>query len=205
MIKLLGVCLLVAGWGVFAQADQVLPKGITAGDGTSGRGAAAANVADGKPFTGLPPKAAADLKTTKYKAEAGDSAMNAMALWQAYVDAASADNPDLPAARDELAKWKKMAEEGAEKVNGKWIPGEEARALHLKVKALQAEAREMMDKDQTLQAVGKLQQVVRLYPNDFDANAILGFINLKMDKSEEAMKYLRQALKVQPQAAGCMS
>ena len=182
-------------------ASQTVPsdevKSLEKSDGPSTSGTASSAAGTAKP--------AGSFAATKAKADAADAAVSAVAIWQQFVDASAADSPDLAAAQDELTKWKKMAEDGAERVNGKWIAGEERKALVAKVNTMLLEARELWEKDQTINAVAKLQAVVKIYPNSFEGNAVLGMLSIKMDKPDDALRYFRQALKLQPQAAACMS
>ena len=177
---------------VTAQEVRSLEKG----DSTAARSGSTGSDSPALPST---------LAAIKARADAVDSAVSAVAIWQQYVDTSATNNPDLQAAQDELARWKKMAEDGAERVNGKWLAGEERKALMAKVGSMVLEARDLWEKDQTLKAVEKLQAVVKIYPNSFEGNAVLGMLSLRMDKPDDALRYFRQALKLQPQAAACMT
>jgi len=101
----------------------------------------------------------------------------AVTIWEKYIDS----NPspaDLTAAKAELDKWTKYEKDGAERINGKWIGGEERRALMRQVNQLCSEAREQMD-NQTLQAMEKYEKALKLYPNSFEANFALGYLYLR--------------------------
>ena len=104
--------------------------------------------------------------------------------------------PDIETAKAELEKWKKLDADKAEKINGKWVGGEDRKKLIAKVKELLKESDEMMQSKQTLKAVGKLQEAVRLYPNNWEANFELGFFYFVRPGGrdlERAGEYFEQA------------
>src|SRR5438874_1274579 len=67
---------------------------------------------------------------TKAKADKVESPIIAVQLWEKFIDAKPAPSPaDLEAAKAELANWQKLQKDKAERINGKWVGGEEKRKL----------------------------------------------------------------------------
>ncbi len=138
----------------------------------------------------------------KRKADVVDNPAAAVAILQAFVDAAKPNDPDLAAAKADLEKWKKLADDGAQKVNGKWVGGEERRKLAQQVFKLCTEAFEDLAEDRTLKAQPKLQEALKLNPASYSANALLGYMAMMEHNSDEALRYFEIALKAQPEAPG---
>ncbi len=118
-----------------------------------------------------------NFSTTKSRADHVDAPLAAVGLWQQYIDA-NPNAPDLADAKAELEKWKALDKDHAEKINGKWVGGEERQKLLEKVAQLLKDADEMGQNNQTVKAVAKLEEAVRIYPNSFNANFELGYVCL---------------------------
>jgi S1-C subfamily serine protease len=148
---------------------------------------------------------------TRSRAERVDAPLAAVALWQSFIDANPAA-PELPQAKGELEKWKMLDKDKAERINGKWIGGEERKKLLEKVDALLTEADGMQRNNQTVKAVAKLEEAVKLYPNSFRANFELGYYciskavgtgsNARLD---QAIRSLETATKLRPGIAATWS
>ena len=153
-----------------------------------------------------PTAGSAGFAETKSKANLVDVPLAAVGLWQSFIDN-NPTSPDLAAAKAELEQWKKLDKDHAEKINGKWIGGEERKKLLQKVHDLISEAHQM-EETQTLKAVAKLEEAVRIYPNNWEANFELGFLNLAKGgnaKYDQAIKSLEQAAKLRPNSAATLS
>lgn len=135
--------------------------------------------------------------STKRKADGVETPVAAVAIWQEFIDN-NADSPDLAAAKDEAARWQKMADDGAEKINGKWIGGDERKQIVTKASKLTMEAGEDLRNNQTLNAVKKLEEAQKLYPNSFEVNFLLGYLGMMQHKEDDAIKYFEQALRMRP-------
>ncbi len=150
--------------------------------------------------------AAMSFAETKSKANLVDVPLAAVGLWQSFID----NNPasaDLPAAKAELEQWKKLDADHAEKINGKWVGGEERKKLLQRVRDLLKEA-DSMQGEQTLKAVSKLEEAVRIYPNNWEANFELGYFYLAKGgnaKYDQAIKSLEQAAKLRPNSAATLT
>jgi S1-C subfamily serine protease len=157
----------------------------------------------------IPASATGAFNDTKGKADRADAPLTAIGLWQNYIDNNSTA-ADLPAAKAELERWQKLDKDHAEKIGGKWVGGEERKKLIGRVNDLIREAHSMQGSE-TLKAVGKLEEAVRIYPNSFEANYELGFFNLEKagagsnQKFDQAIKSLETAAKLRPNSAACWS
>ena len=141
----------------------------------------------------------ASFTATQQRAQSANTALAAVTIWQKFID----ENPndgDLPAAQAELERWKKLADDGAEKIKGKWIAGEERKALLEKANQMTQEGWDLMRKNQTLQAIKKLEESNRLYPNSFRTHFALGYLMVLGDKNTEAIRYFENALRINPKS-----
>jgi S1-C subfamily serine protease len=136
---------------------------------------------------------------TQRRAQAATSALAAVTIWQKFIDDNPTD-PDLQSAHAELERWKKLADDGAEKVNGKWIAGDERKALLEKANQLTRDGIDLMRKNQTLNAIKKLEESNRLYPNSFRTQFTLGYLMILADKNNDAIRYLENALRLNPKS-----
>lgn len=152
-----------------------------------------------------PRRIAASFSATRARCATVESALAAVTHWQTYVDSAKPGDPDLPAAKQELAKWKKLADSGAEKIKGKWVGGDERKAILDKARALTRDAEQMMKANQTLQAVKKLEEAATLYPNSFETNFTLGWISMNQHNEEKAIEWFNKALLIQPENPEAMT
>ena len=154
----------------------------------------------------------ASLRAVKAKADRVDTPIQAVALWQTFLD----DKPapvDAATAKQQLAYWNQMVAGHAERVNGKWIWGAERTKLLKQVHDLMAEAAEDTRSNQTLKGMHEYEQVVKLYPNDFDANFLLGYYGLIQGvnfgrnnvKIDAGVKSLETAVKLRPNCAAALS
>ncbi len=139
----------------------------------------------------------ADLQATRRRVQTVDSALAAVVIWQKFLDSKPAAD-DEAAARKELAHWQKLVDQKAEKVNGKWMTESEYKEIRDKASKLLDESRKLMERNQTLDAVKKLEEANRTFPLP-DVVFFLGFISLKMEKAQEAIRYFEQGLRIQPE------
>jgi S1-C subfamily serine protease len=140
---------------------------------------------------------ASPFAAAKRQIETTDSPLAAVAHWQKFIDSNPSPS-DLAAATAELEKWRKLADDSAERINGRWIGGAERRLLIDKANALTDEAADLIAKDQTLAAIKKLQDAVRTYPNSYQAVFSLGYLSLQSKNEADAIRYFEQGLKVRP-------
>ncbi len=152
---------------------------------------------------GAQPGGSASLEVTKHKADAVDAPMAAVAIWQQFIDSKPSDE-DLKVADQEMANWKKLADEGAERIRGKWIGGEEKKALLEKVAELQRQYIDLIKANETLAAVKKLQEAYALYPNSYHITFALGYLSLLEKEQDKAIQYFEQTLKLKPDLAPAM-
>ena len=133
-------------------------------------------------------------------ADEADSAASAVAGWQQFVDKYP-DSQDIATARQELDRWKKLASEDAEKINGVWVGGDDRRKIIDQAEELTRQAVDMLDNKQTLQAVDKLKQAVKIYPNSFLTNFSLGYVSLIEGDYDEGAQYFATTIRLRPESA----
>lgn len=163
-------------------------------------------------ITAAPPAdSSEDFSRASRAADRCDVPLLAVTLWQKYIDDHSKDTgraADLDAAKKELKRWQDMAAAGAERVKGKWVSGDDLKKLHEQVDKLLAESAQLMAGDQTLKAIDKLQDVLRVYPNSFSANFELGYFYLVKggnDQYDKAIASLEAASKLMPSSPETLS
>ena len=155
--------------------------------------------------------AGASFKAVKAKADRVDTPIQAVALWQSFLD--NHPSPaDASAAKQQLTYWKQLVDGQAERVNGKWIWGAERTKLLKQVRDLLKQARKDLDSNQTLTGIHELEQASKLYPNDFWTNFELGYINLSQGvmgrnnaKVDAGLKAMETAVKLRPNCAAALS
>lgn len=155
------------------------PVGGDAPAAAGGGGAAAAAAGDGKAPTGAAPaNAGAAFKTVKSKADRVDAPIAAVQLWEDFIES-NPQSPDLEAAKAEKAIWDKLYKDNAERVKGKWLGGKELKELKKKCADLMKEAIDPGDDGvRGVNGLRKLDEVIQLYPNHFEANFYKGYYYL---------------------------
>lgn len=117
-----------------------------------------------------------DFAAVKREADAINSnpALGVM-LWKKFLQS----NPspaDRTAAESELKFWEQLAEGNAERVNGKWVWGKDLEELHDKVRKLLEEAYAPGTRELNgVAGLRNLEQILRIYPQSFEANFEMGF------------------------------
>lgn len=150
--------------------------------------------------------------TAKSKADLVDSPIAAVGLWQNFIDG-KPSAADLTAAKAELKHWQELMDGNGEKVNGKWVWGDDREKLLQKVRKLMAEGTEALESNQTIVGIEKLEEAVKLYPNNFEANFELGYYNLlkgveagrNNSKIDAGIKSMELAVKLRPNSAAALS
>ena len=143
-----------------------------------------------------------NLASTKQRADEAETPLAAVTIWQQFIDSKPGAD-DLKSAQDEQAKWKKLQKEGAEKIKGKWVGGEERKAIVEKSRRLHNEGIALFRNNQTVQAVKKLEEAQRVYPNSFPSAFWLGYLSMLQAKgdramNEKAINYFNEALRLKP-------
>jgi S1-C subfamily serine protease len=148
-----------------------------------------------------PKGASAGFLATKAKADRVEAPIVAVSLWEKFIES-KPSAADFQAANVELAKWQALQKDNAEKVNGKWIGGTERKDLLKKVSSIIEDAIKLEDGN-TIKAISKYEEAVKLYPNSFEAHFRLGYFYLVKggpQKYDQAIKSLEQAVRVQPKS-----
>lgn len=135
------------------------------------------------------------LAATQRRANAVDTPLAAVTIWQDFIDSKPSE-ADLKVAREELAKWKAMSESGGEKINGRWITGDEYKSLMTRYRAVMREATDLLNHDELLKGADKVEEARRIYPNDYMVNFWLGYLDLKKRDWDKAIPYFEAVLKI---------
>lgn len=168
-------------------------------------GAGTARTATTRPVATRPaaPRIPAPIKgltfgQTRMKAEGCLLPKPAATLWQKYMT----NNPeatDIEQAKKELEKWQKLVDQHAEKVDHRWINGEQRKALVEKATPLMIEGEKMLAADRSLVAIQKYEEALKIYPNAYPALDLLGFMKYEMGKFDEAAPYYARCLALRPE------
>jgi S1-C subfamily serine protease len=145
-----------------------------------------------------------DLATTRRRADSVETPLAAVTIWQEFIDSKPSAE-DLKTANEEMDKWKKLAEGNAEKINGKWVSGPEHDALIAKVRELTADAMKDLVKNNALQGEKKLEDARKLYPNSYEVNFVLGYLEMVKDSPDKARVYFENVLKIKPKLPEAMA
>jgi S1-C subfamily serine protease len=153
-----------------------------------------------------------NFSTVKLKANQSETAIAAVGLWQAFIESKPSAT-DLAGAKVELKHWQDVVNGSGEKINGKWIWGDDRDKLIAQVRKLMLEGNEALRNNQTIVGIEKFEQAVKLYPNNFQANFDLGYFNLVKGveggrnnaKIDAGIKSLEMAVKLRPNCAAALS
>jgi S1-C subfamily serine protease len=187
--------------------DKSTVSNWTRGDAASTPAAGGSTAAPAPSYSG-----SGSFASVKSKADACDTPIAAVGLWQNFIDG-KPSAADLTAAKAELKHWQELVDGNGEKINGKWVWGEDREKLVAKVRKLMEEGTEALDSNQTLQGIAKFEEAVKLYPNNFEANFELGYYNLlkgieagrNNSKIEDGIKSMEMAVKLRPDCAAAWS
>ncbi|HEY8665435.1 MAG TPA: trypsin-like peptidase domain-containing protein [Tepidisphaeraceae bacterium] len=135
----------------------------------------------------------------RHQADACDLASAAVQVWEDFLKE-NPDSAESASAKEELKHWKDLAKDNAEKIKGKWVAGEDRKKIVDDAKKLAEEGFQALQKNQTLVAVTKLEESVKLYPNSFTVNFLLGELAMVEHKTDDAMRYFEQAQHIKPKA-----
>lgn len=139
-------------------------------------------------------------REARYHADDAETTASAVSAWQQFIDKYP-DSPDIATARQELDRWKKLQDAGAEKINGVWVGGDDRKQIIDHADELTRQAVDMLDNKQTLQAVDKLKQAVKIYPNSFLTNFCLGYVSLIEGDFDEGAQYFATTIRLRPESA----
>lgn len=140
--------------------------------------APASPTASTKTPNATPANAGAAFKAAKAKADRVDAPIAAVQIWEEFLDKNPA-GPDADAAKLEKDNWDKLYKDNAERVKGKWIGGKDLKDLKKKCNDLLKEA--ISPEDDGVNGVSglkKLDDIIALYPNHFQANFYKGYYYL---------------------------
>lgn len=153
--------------------------------------------------------------STKSKADKVDAPVLAVTIWEKFLDTKPAGD-DLTAANAELARWKDLQKNHAEKINGKWVGGAERKKLLKEVDELVGQGMMALRDNQTMDGIKKFEAALKLYPQSFAANFELGYFYLgkgligsngqgNLQYMKKAISSLEMASKIMPNSAATWS
>jgi hypothetical protein len=146
-------------------------------DGKPVGAAAATPATPGTPGNASPaPAGSASFAAVKREADAINSNPSlGVMLWKKYLQS-NPTGEDKANAEKELAYWEQLVEGKAEKIRGKWVGGAELEALRKQVDELFEKAFEPGTRELSgVHGIKNLEQILRIYPDSFDAHFELGF------------------------------
>jgi S1-C subfamily serine protease len=207
-----------------SQVKQIIKGGAPSGAGTGATGGTGAGTTVPPKGTTTPPPpptgksqpgTSSTFANTKAKAESVDAPIVAVSLWEKFIDSKPAP-PDLEAAKAELAKWQQLQKDNAERINGKWVGGEDRKKLLKQVDELITQGAKDLQGAGTVQGIKKLEDALKIYPNSFEANFTLGYYYLtkgaigatgrgNVQYQDKAIKSLEAASRILPTSAATWS
>ena len=143
-------------------------------------GGGIATIDDAVPTTGpsVPQNVTAAFKAAKAKADHVDAPVIAVQVWEEFI-AKHPSAADLVAAESEKAVWDKLYKDKAERIKNKWVGGKELVDLKKKCNDLLREAIDPGDDGvKGVNGLHKLDEILALYPNQFEANFYKGYYYL---------------------------
>ena len=157
---------------------------------------------DGISAPAAAPAISSSLASVKRKAEAVQLPIAAVAIWQQYIDSKPPpSDDDLKVAHEQLARWQQMADNGAMRIKGRWITGDEYKEVRGKLQELMKDYVELLRQNETLAAVKKLEAAYAIYPDSYEITFELGYVSMLEHDEDKAIRYFNEALKVQPNLA----
>jgi S1-C subfamily serine protease len=145
-----------------------------------------------------------EFRAAHNRAEDVQTPVAAVTIWQQFIEQ-NPSSADLPLAQDELKHWKDLAAQNAEKVDGKWIGGDQLKQMVQQSNDLIDQAWDMWNQHETLQSVDKLQAAIKAYPNSFTGNFLMGFIAMDERHVDDAMQYYSEAARIRPQSEAALN
>jgi S1-C subfamily serine protease len=161
--------------------------------------AAPGDSADGSLPAAASPAVSSSLALVQRKAELVRAPIAAVAIWQQFIDSKPApSDEDLKVAREQLAKWQQMADNGAMRVKGRWITGDEYKQVHAELQELMKDYMDLLRQNETLAAVKKLEAAYAIYPDSARITFELGYVSMLEHDEDKAIRYFTESLRAQP-------
>lgn len=175
------------------------PYGAAGGDG---EGAGSARTGLGREYQSI-----------KDRADRVDEPVRAVDLWERFLKQENITPAEKEAGEAELAEWKKLYQDGAEKLRGAWVSGEEIEKIKEEANDLVDQALEQERNNNVLDAERNYRKALNIYPNSFRAHYRLAYIAFHQGYGNRGgNRYLRQAerhsraaLKLQPELPAVLS
>jgi S1-C subfamily serine protease len=127
--------------------------------------------------------------TVKAKADKVMQPLDAVVLWQKFIDSdPSAD--DLAKAQEEMKIWQERVDDDAVIISKKWVGGADKKRIESQVEGLIGEYQKLMAADQTLEAINKLREAAKVWPENYQIQFFLGSYAFNKGDYKEAIRYM---------------
>lgn len=154
--------------------------------------------------TSRPAAPKANFLTTKGKADRVTEPLDAVVIWQAFIDG-SPSPEDLEKAQAELKMWQDRVDDEAAIINKKWVGGKEREAIQKKVEGLLAEFETLSKADKTLEGIKKLEEASKIWPENYIIQFELGGIALDKRDLVNGIRYFEACQRIKPGSPAIMN
>ncbi|MEM7808201.1 MAG: trypsin-like peptidase domain-containing protein [Planctomycetota bacterium] len=153
-----------------------------------------------------------DFTKIRDRADRVSEPVQAVDMWERFLSRTDLPEGVRASAEAELSVWRTRYQEGAEKVRGQWIGGEELKEMKETANALVEEALSIELTNPT-DAMRKYQQALAAYPNAFRPHYRLAYVKYHQGAGQiggnrilaEAERHARAALRLQPRLPAVLS
>ena len=139
----------------------------------------------------------AEFLAIQKKSEESGCPIAGVLLFQRFLETHPTGAEVTPATK-ELETWKKLADQGAEKLGGKWVSGPERQVILTKAAAFSQEAQPLITAGKHADAIKKLEEAIKIYPNSYSVLFQIGLLSFASQQPDNAIKYWEQSLKIRP-------
>jgi S1-C subfamily serine protease len=138
--------------------------------------------------------------------------VQAVDMWERYLAREDLSQLQRESAEKELSTWKQRYQDGAERIRGSWVGGDELKQMKEEANELVEEALKIERVNPT-DAIRKYRQALGKYPNAFRPHYRLAYVKWHQGngveggnrKLAEAEMHARRALKLQPRLPAVLS
>jgi S1-C subfamily serine protease len=132
------------------------------------------------------------------KADRLTDALSGVALWQKFVEQEGLSAEEKSKGEAELKVWSDRVDDDAAIINKKWVGGKEKKAIEEKVRGLIGEYQALVKQNQSFEAVKKLQDAAKIWPENFSLQFELGSVAMGKQNYAEAIQKFEACLRITP-------
>ena len=187
------------------------PYGTPAAGVPADAGGGQLNEVPGEPRTGF----GEDYKRISERTERIDEPVKGVDMWERFLSRKDISPAEREAAEQELAKWKTLYQDGAERIRGTWVGGDELKDLKKEVNEIIDDAEEKERGNNVIDAMRGYRQALAKYPNAFRPHYRMGLIAFRQGagqagrvdtgKLNQAKRHAMQALRLEPRRPAVLS